>query len=297
MTFEITTRAIQGRLLLRPSKELNDIILGILGRALTLYPVLLHLVVVASNHIHLIITTENAKLLSDFMRYFNGNLAREAGKLHQWREKFWGRRYYALSILDETKLLERAQYLLSHGCKEGLVLRPKDWPGVNCVEALTRGKKLSGTWYDRTREYEANRERFDFSAKQFPTRYEVSLSPLPCYADLSPAQQRANYRAMVKDIETATRKRFEQAGRRVLGVQGVLRQSPHKRPKNVKRSPAPLCHSSDFEEWIRYRDDYRWFVGQYREASKKMRAGDLTVKFPENCFPPQLAFCGPSPPS
>ncbi|MBW1811046.1 MAG: hypothetical protein JRJ87_22845, partial [Deltaproteobacteria bacterium] len=79
MTFEITTRAIQGRLLLRPSRELNDIILGILGRALTLYPVLLHLVVVASNHIHLIVTTQNVKLLSDFMRYFNSNLAREAG--------------------------------------------------------------------------------------------------------------------------------------------------------------------------------------------------------------------------
>ncbi len=33
-TLEITTRTIQGRLLLRPSKELNRFILGILGRAL-----------------------------------------------------------------------------------------------------------------------------------------------------------------------------------------------------------------------------------------------------------------------
>lgn len=33
-TFEVTTSAIQGRLLLRPSKELNRIILGILGRFL-----------------------------------------------------------------------------------------------------------------------------------------------------------------------------------------------------------------------------------------------------------------------
>ncbi|MBW1808479.1 MAG: hypothetical protein JRJ19_11935 [Deltaproteobacteria bacterium] len=50
-TFEITCRTIQGRLLLKPSAQLNKIILGILGKALTLYPVLLHLFVVVSNHI------------------------------------------------------------------------------------------------------------------------------------------------------------------------------------------------------------------------------------------------------
>jgi hypothetical protein len=30
---EVTCRTIQGRLLLRPSQQLNDIVLGILGRA------------------------------------------------------------------------------------------------------------------------------------------------------------------------------------------------------------------------------------------------------------------------
>ena len=34
---EITTRTFQGRLLLRPSPELTDIILGIIGKAQALY--------------------------------------------------------------------------------------------------------------------------------------------------------------------------------------------------------------------------------------------------------------------
>ena len=93
-----------------------------LRRALELYPVLLHLVVVFSNHIHLILTAANIKLLSDFMRYINSNIAREAGRLHSWREKLWGRRFSDITILDDDKMLERAHYLLSHGCKEGLVL-------------------------------------------------------------------------------------------------------------------------------------------------------------------------------
>jgi hypothetical protein len=36
---EVTCRTIQGRLLLRPSQQLNDIILGVLGRAQERYPV------------------------------------------------------------------------------------------------------------------------------------------------------------------------------------------------------------------------------------------------------------------
>ena len=295
-TFEITTRTLQGRLLLKPSKELNDIILGILGRALELYPVLLHLVVVISNHVHLIITAANIKLLSDFMRYVNSNIAREAGRLHSWREKFWGRRFSDITILDDGKLLERAHYLLSHGCKEGLVLRPGSWPGINCVEALTKGKKLFGTWYDRTKEYEAKRAGQECKPGEFATWYEVPLSPLPCHAHLSPGQQRAQYRAMVRDIELETRKQFGRGGRRILGVKGVLGQSPHKRPKKVKRSPRPLCHCSDPEKRRAYRDDYRWFVSLYRVASRKLRQGVRTVSFPDGCFPPPLAFCGHDPP-
>jgi len=36
---EVTCRTLQGRLLLRPDPELNDIAAGILGRAQRLYPV------------------------------------------------------------------------------------------------------------------------------------------------------------------------------------------------------------------------------------------------------------------
>jgi REP element-mobilizing transposase RayT len=295
-TVEVTTRTLQGRLLLKPSKELNDIILGILGRALELYPVLLHLVVVVSNHIHLILTAENPRLLSRFMQYINSNIARETGTLHRWREKFWGRRYTDIAILDEEKLIERVRYLLAHGCKEGLVLRPGDWPGVNCVKALCRGKRLLGTWYDRTKEYEARRAGIRCRSGEFATSYKVPLSPLPCHVDLSPAKQRAFYRALVSDIEDETRRRFVRGGRRILGVKGVLAQPPHRRPDKIKRSPRPVCHCSDPERWKKYRDDYRWFVSLYRIASRKLRSGDLTVTFPEGCFPPALSFCGPAPP-
>jgi hypothetical protein len=120
-TFEVTSRAIQGRLLLRPSKELNQIVLGILGRFLERYPgILLHLVTVASNHIHMLLTAPCVELLADFMRDVNSSLAREAGRLHRWKEKFWGRRYTMIAVEDgdEAEMLKRAVYILSHGCKD-----------------------------------------------------------------------------------------------------------------------------------------------------------------------------------
>jgi REP element-mobilizing transposase RayT len=126
--FEVTIRTIQGRFLLRPSKKLNELILGVIGRGLDLYPgVRLYVFKIASNHIHLILSAPDQKTLSRFMNYINSNIAREAGRLHHWKDKFWSRRYRAIPILDDESLMRRVRYVLSHGCKEGLVSNPLQW--------------------------------------------------------------------------------------------------------------------------------------------------------------------------
>jgi REP element-mobilizing transposase RayT len=289
-TFEVTCKAVQGRMLLRPSGQLNDLLLGIIGRALALYPVMLHLFVTASNHIHLIITVSDFQLLSDFMCYFNSNLAREAGRLTNWKEKFWGRRFTAIPIDGELDFVRRVRYLLSHGCKENLVRHPAHWPGTHCVQALTEGKTLSGTWIDRTAHYEAGRQGEERSLAEFAIRYEVPLSPLPILEHLNETERQEWYRRMVQDIADETSVRIRKEGRGVLGARKVLRQKPHERPRKVKRSPAPLCHCSDPERFKEIRDAYRWFRDAYRMASRRLRQGDLTAPFPDNCFRPAPAF-------
>src|SRR6202022_4709352 len=84
--------------------------------------------------------------LASFMGHFNSNLAREAGRLVRWREKFWGRRYQAIPISEEEAAqVERLRYVLAHGCKEGLVERLRDWPGVSAVRASWRRNLSKGT--------------------------------------------------------------------------------------------------------------------------------------------------------
>ena len=95
---EVTCRTVQGRFLLRPTSKLCSLVIGVLARARRIYSVELHAFVFLSNHYHLLLTVENAEQLARFMNYLNSNLAREGGRLHQWREKFWGRRYQAIVI-------------------------------------------------------------------------------------------------------------------------------------------------------------------------------------------------------
>ena len=87
MVVEITIRTIHGRHLLRPSDDINEIVLGILGRAQQLFGIRIHAFMFMSNHYHLIITIPDAHALAKFECYLNGNLAKEAGRLHGWREK------------------------------------------------------------------------------------------------------------------------------------------------------------------------------------------------------------------
>src|SRR5262249_18046736 len=119
---EVTTRTMQGRLLLRPSAALVQIIVGILGRAQGRFGLRIHAFVFLSNHYHLLCSPTDALQLANFMCFLNSNLAREAERLHQWREKFWGRRYQAIPVSGEPPAqIARLKYLLAHGCKEGFV--------------------------------------------------------------------------------------------------------------------------------------------------------------------------------
>ncbi len=65
-------------------------------------------------HWHGLLRVDNAKQLSDFMFYFNSNLAKEIGLRTGWKEKIWGRRYQAIVVSDEEEMqIARLRYVLS----------------------------------------------------------------------------------------------------------------------------------------------------------------------------------------
>ncbi len=299
---ELTTRTIHGRFLLRPSSLVNVAIKGTLGRAQRYYGMRLCAAVFLSNHYHLLVVPESEEQLASFIQFLNGNLARQLGRLHNWREKFWGREYRPIPVSHEPEAqIERFRYILEQGVKENLVERPGDWPGVQCVHELTTGVRfLHGMWHERTAENEVRRSgkvEEKIRKRDFLTVESVELSPPPFLEGETRKEAARFWRALVRLIERESRERRQEDGKSVLGKDRIEREDPHDHPREVKRSRAPIAHAFRPEVYHQMKERYRAFVSRYRLASERFRAG-LEAKFPEGSFPPpgrfvQYARAGP----
>ena len=111
----------------------------------------------------------------------------------------------------------------SRRCKEGLVDRPVDWPGVGCVRALSAGQQLHGTWYDRTAESNARCQGRQVIPEQFAKQYRVHLSALPAWTRFSPAQ----CRRACAELIAFDRNRDPRQTRRVRREMRWSRRDPH----------------------------------------------------------------------
>lgn len=281
---EVTCRTIHGRFLLRPSRRLNLIIAGLLARAWRLYPVDIHAFVFLSNHFHLLLTVPHAQRLAQFMSYFSGNLAREAGRLAGWREKFWSRRYQAIVVSNEDAAqIARLRYILAHGVKEGLVPSVVDWQGLHAATPLLSGAPVVGVWVNRTKLFRARSHGKTLARDEFEATESFDLAPLPCWSHLSPSVYRERIAELVAEIETSHSASPCPSGPVRLPV------VRHDRSRNMKRSPAPHFHCASKESYAALLNAYRWFVNAYRQATRRLQRGDPRPGFPEGSFLPPLA--------
>ncbi len=288
---DITCRTIHSRYLLRPDPALNDILLGVLGRAQRLHPVEISAFFVASNHYHLLAWVPDAERMADFMGYFQTNVAREVAKLRKWRDKIWSRRYEAIVISDEPAAqVDRLRYVLANGVKEGLVARVEDWPGISLAKSVLSGEPVRGTWFNRTAEHRARLRREDFEPRRYATEEIVELSQLPCWRHLSPEMYRELVAGLVKEIDADAPAERKRTGREPLGAQTVLRQHPHTCPNKTQKSPAPRFHAASKAAREGLRKAYGLFLAAFRKAAERLKAGDRMARFPNGCFPPGLPF-------
>jgi hypothetical protein len=236
---EVTCRTLQGRLLLRPSPELNDIAAGVLGRAQRLYPVDLVAFSPLSNHYHMIVRAESAKRLARFVGYFNSNLAREVSRLTGWTGKIW-------ETLPGDPDQQRGG---SEGCPISLCLWTRGQGELGLPPpAVARPSLRPATRGRRAPDRHLIRPHPGISGppqgggrRPSPLRHTGNrdlLTPPLLAAPLSrsvPATRRQQGRR-----GRAGRRRGEEAdGHRTLGAAAILAQAPTSRPKRLKKSPAP----------------------------------------------------------
>lgn len=292
---EISAKTFQDRFLLRPSRKLNRIIVGALAYGQLRHPEIeIHAVTVLSNHYHMLLTPGDAGNLAAFMNLVQSKIAREVQILHGWSGSVWRRKSYtSVPVSDEPEAqVARLRYLLANGTKEGLVSSPGSWPGIHSVDALCRGRVLRGVWYDRRALCFARRSKPDLTEDDFALPMKLRLEPLPCWkkAGISPAEQRRQVRALVRDIERQARADRQQQGTRVAGLSALLTVHPHQRPLKGERTPAPRLHAVRKEVRQALTEAYRRFLEAYGAARDRMRAGVAEPSFPPGSFPPGMPF-------
>ncbi len=275
---EVSCRCIGGKALLTPGPnpfKFNELVAGIIGRALEISPLDLCSAIFVSNHWHGLVVVHDQQTLSRFMAHVGCNLSKEVGRLRGWRGTLWERRYDAIVVADgpETQW-QRLRYQLSHGIKEELVESVADWPGIHAARQLVAGKPLEGYWYNRSKEWAARNRGRDYGTYDFATQYSIRFAQLPAFRHLTPEEYREKVGDLIREIEEEGERKRD--GNPVAGVEKILSQNPLEAPTRVtKRSPKPLFHFASKEE----RDDlmagFLEFQAQYQIASEALREGNL----------------------
>ena len=290
--FEITTRSVDRRLLLRPSKEVNDIIIGIVGRAQKHIDVKLHAFVFMSTHYHILATVSSADDMSKFIGFINGNITRKLNALNKRNGTGWKRRFKAIGVSKDRCTQERRlRYLLAHGVKEKLVRRAQDWPGASSLPWLVRGKSISGTWTSFTERYHAkHRQGYVPQPGDFETKSVLKMESLPCWKAMSPELWRRLVVEMIEEIEAEASEERVATHSEVLGRAAVLAADPLSQLAWQSQTRAPSVHAVDRSVRRALKEALRLRSMAYDAASQRFRSGEWDVVFPAGMFRPLGGF-------
>jgi REP element-mobilizing transposase RayT len=274
----VISRVFQGRHLLRPSRQLNSIVVGVVGRALERYrAVRLYAMAFLSNHVHFMLQGPPQEVPA-FIGFIKREISRRWGHRPEvgWHGAMW-HEYLATALPTPASQVRCLKYVLSQGVKEGLVARPQDWPGVHCATPLLSGVPLQGTWlnataYSRAVDAQSRKRSPRPVAKADHVRsYDVRFAPIPAWQHLDEQARRREVHRLIDEIisegETA------RSGSRPLGARRIRRVPLAHRTELPQipwllRRRRMICWLSPREpEAIRFVHSYWMFQKGFRESA------------------------------
>lgn len=288
---EVTARTMGGRFLLRPSDELNLILGGIVARYARIHEMPVVFWVYLSTHFHCLLLPRDAGHLSAFMRDVQSQTAKEVGRLVEWNQKFWHRRFDPIPVADEEAAqVDRLAYVISQSVKENLVPEIDQWPGIHAAQNIASGEPIRGIWRDRTFEGRQSRGAKKPDPSSYLFEEELLLTKLPCWSELSDEEYRERVVEMVRGIEEEAARKRALEHKSCLGVAKILAQNPLETPKSSARSPRPRFHAISKKAREAMREAFKAFLDAFLLASAEFLEGKKDVVFPDGCFPPARPF-------
>jgi REP-associated tyrosine transposase len=272
-TYLVTRRTAQRQFLLKPSDRTNQTFGYILAVAAARYGIDLHVIVVLSNHVHLVLTDRFARL-PEFSQYLDSFVARAMNASYGRWESFWAPgSFSAVVLVDKEDVVEKAAYALANPAAAGLVASGHDWPGL-----WSAPQTIGGAWrtFDRP-------DHFFRKTGHMPERATVELSPPPGF---EAEEFRALLAARLGEKEKEAARALEDERRTFLGVRRVIAQkhTEFPAPGEPRRKLNPRIASRDKWKRIEALTRLNTFLGDYRAALAKLRDGIADVVFPHGTY-------------
>jgi putative transposase len=271
----LITRRTQGRtFLLRPDRRVEKFYLYCLAVYAEHYGIQVHLVVLMSNHEHLIVTDPYGRL-PDFLRDFHRAVALGIKIIHKWDGEVWdGAPTSCVTLCTPKAIIEKLAYVMANPVEAGLVQKAEDWPGIMVLPEQLGVK----TWTIQRPEI-----FFDPDNPQWPKEATLRLTMPKHY--LPDDEVRSQVAVQLTKLQAEARARLQAEGRRVLGREAVLAMSPQARAKRREaiRSPNPTLAVGRGQKmaFVRAVAALRTFRRKYYEALEQWRQGIRDVLFPK----------------
>lgn len=294
----ITTRSRNSELWFINNPALEDCILGYAAKYAERYKVLLYALAIEGNHIHNVARFPHANRAS-FMRDFNSNVARAVPRYAPSYSggRLWARRYSSEFVSAPEDIEEEFFYTVLQPVEDGLESSISRYPGYNCFHDAVHGIERKFKVVRWTEYHAVKRHNPNVSIKDFIDTVTLKYERIPGYEHLTQAEYAA---MMERKLEERRIKIVQKRAERGLGFVGrerLLQAVPGTRAKKSKtsndRSHRPrvlsVCPKRRAEEKSWYFDIYF----RYREASRRYRAGELDVEFPEGTYRPYTSVTEP----
>jgi len=272
-TYLVTRRCTQRMFLLKPTPTNTLIFTYCLAIAAKKAGILVHAIVVISNHYHVVCSDPEGRL-PEFTAHLHKLVAKCVNaSLGRWENLWSSEKPSAVALKNDSDVMDKLVYTACNPVEAGLVAKAKHWPGL---VAFLPGQTLR-----------ANRPEVFFSRDgQMEESVELTLTMPPQFADLGEQGYIAELTKRIESKEREIQDSMEQSGCSFMGRKSLRMQrhtdSPQTTEPRRTLNPQVACRS----KWHRIEALQRLkrFAVEYKKALERWREGNHDVVFPAGTY-------------
>jgi len=294
----VCVRAVRRTFQFVPKRWVRDGFGYVLGLALQKHGVLLHELIVVSNHSHMLLTDPRG-VLPDFMRTLNSLLARHLNAVRGERGTVIEKGFGDVTVHDDIAI-DKAVYTLCNANAAGLVRRINRWPGLHTGgmrygESMTFARPKCGLWAGATKRAQRAADKRglksrgrrakaleDANDSELAASVTVTLHRPAVRLDLSDDELRSLILDRVREQEDENAAKLRDEGRSFLGAAKVKSFDHRKSPtsEDPLLTTVPHVAANDPELRRAARERLKAFYDAHAACWLRFIAGEVGVQWP-----------------